>query len=195
MKTTTDNNRGFVLISSLIFLVVVTLLAVSAMNSSTLQEKMASNMREKSRAQQIADAALRQGEMLLEDTAFDTPPAPGSLVSIEDDEVLDANNDVAALKVWTPRGMLNDDDDDENDALAFLASGVWDSNQPMDYLLDQDAPTAEFYVEYDRCLPRDLSPNSRAICDGTAIYRITARAKGQNPSAVAVTQSLFAKHY
>ena len=56
---------GMVLMVSLIFLVLLTLLAVSAMHGTILQERMAGNTRDRMLAFQAAEAALRTGESLL----------------------------------------------------------------------------------------------------------------------------------
>jgi len=50
---------GFVLITSVIFLIVMTLLAVTAIRRSTLGEKLSNNMREQNLAFQAAEVALR----------------------------------------------------------------------------------------------------------------------------------------
>jgi type IV pilus assembly protein PilX len=52
-------HSGFVLVTSVIFLVVMTLLAVTAIRRSTLGEKLSNNMREQNLAFQAAEAALR----------------------------------------------------------------------------------------------------------------------------------------
>ncbi len=57
--------RGSALILSLIFLVIMTLIAVSAMRDTTLQERMAGNLRDRSLAFQAAEASLRDGETWL----------------------------------------------------------------------------------------------------------------------------------
>ncbi len=196
------SSRGFVLISSLIFLVVVTLLAVTAMNSSTVQETMASNLREKSRARQSADAALRQGELLLENAAFDTYQAPGSVVALKNEDNLLAGNTPATVKLWYSRGMLGDDDDDQDDedddTVAFLNKTLWADGGAMEYAFDSaDDGTApvQYYVEDHDFIPRDLNPDTAAVADGGVIYRVTARAEGENLAAVAVTQSLYEKNY
>lgn len=54
-----NQQRGFVLITSLIFLVVMTLLAATAIRRSTLGEKLSNNMREQNLAFQAAEVALR----------------------------------------------------------------------------------------------------------------------------------------
>lgn len=58
--------RGMVLILSLIFLTVVSLLAMAAMRGGVLQEKMAGNYQESLRAFQAAEAALRGAERYIE---------------------------------------------------------------------------------------------------------------------------------
>lgn len=72
MKHPISQSRGMALIISLLLLVAMTLLAVSAMRSTTLQEKMAANFNDREIAKQVAEAAVREvGNTLL-------PPAPGA---------------------------------------------------------------------------------------------------------------------
>lgn len=56
---------GMALMVSLIFLVLLTLLAVSAMHGTILQERMAGNTRDRMLAFQSAETALRAGDVLL----------------------------------------------------------------------------------------------------------------------------------
>ena len=53
------NEKGVALLTSLIFLVVLTILGLSAMRSTTMQERMSGNLRDQSIATQAAEAALR----------------------------------------------------------------------------------------------------------------------------------------
>lgn len=53
---------GAVLIVSLIFLLLMTIIGVTAMQTTTLQERMAGNTRDHNLAFQAAEAALREGE-------------------------------------------------------------------------------------------------------------------------------------
>jgi len=57
---------GAVLVVTLMILLVVTLLTVSNMRSSILQEKMAGNTNDRNVAFQAAESALREGEVFLE---------------------------------------------------------------------------------------------------------------------------------
>ncbi|MGN5139287.1 pilus assembly PilX family protein [Aeromonas sp. 164P] len=58
--------RGMVLILSLIFLVVISLLAMAGMRGGLLQEKMVGNYKETQLALQAAETALREAERYLD---------------------------------------------------------------------------------------------------------------------------------
>ncbi len=55
--------RGFVLLATLIFLIVLTLLQLGLANSTTAEEKVARNFRDQALALQAAEAALRDAEL------------------------------------------------------------------------------------------------------------------------------------
>jgi len=84
MKITTANNKqsGAALVVSLLILLVMTLIGVSSMQTSTMEEKMASNTREHQQAFEAAEAALRAAETHIEDdvtvtAGFDTTGTDG----------------------------------------------------------------------------------------------------------------------
>ncbi|WP_214512641.1 pilus assembly PilX family protein [Pseudomonas brassicacearum] len=54
--------RGMALLVSLVFLLLLTLIGLSSMQSATLQEKMTSSVMQRNQSFQIAEAALRMGE-------------------------------------------------------------------------------------------------------------------------------------
>jgi type IV pilus assembly protein PilX len=60
---------GAVLVVSLVILLVVTLLAVGSMRSSTLEEKMAGNTRDRNLAFQTTESAIREAEVFIEGIA------------------------------------------------------------------------------------------------------------------------------
>jgi type IV pilus assembly protein PilX len=75
---------GVTLVISLLFLLLLTILGVTSMNTSTLQEKMAGNLRDQDTALQAAESALRSGEDELntlwvsgKPNAGPTCPSPG----------------------------------------------------------------------------------------------------------------------
>jgi len=64
MKSTPlgHSQRGMALLVSLVFLLLLTLIGLSSMQSATLQEKMTSSVMLRNQSFQIAEAALRLGE-------------------------------------------------------------------------------------------------------------------------------------
>ena len=66
---TRSRQGGAVLAVSLIILLVVTLLAVGSMRSSTLEEKMAGNTRDRHLAFQTTESAIREAEVFVESIA------------------------------------------------------------------------------------------------------------------------------
>lgn len=60
-----SRQRGSALAIALIFLLLMTLLGVSAMRGSNMQERMAGNLRDRNMAFQSAEAGLRAGETWL----------------------------------------------------------------------------------------------------------------------------------
>lgn len=67
---------GVALITGLIFLVMLTLIALAAMQSTTLEERMAGNARSRDLAFQGSEAAVRAGEVIL--SAASLPAFNGS---------------------------------------------------------------------------------------------------------------------
>jgi type IV pilus assembly protein PilX len=66
-------HRGFVLVSSLLLLLVVTIIALSMFRGFGIQEKVAGNMREKQRALQAAESAQQFAENWLMNNASNAP--------------------------------------------------------------------------------------------------------------------------
>lgn len=60
--TAADLQSGAALVTGLIFLVILTLLGVTAMQTSTMEERMSGNARDRNIALQAAEAALRDAE-------------------------------------------------------------------------------------------------------------------------------------
>ncbi|HMB74618.1 MAG TPA: PilX N-terminal domain-containing pilus assembly protein [Gammaproteobacteria bacterium] len=62
--------RGAALIIALVFLIVLTMLGVSSMRTTTLQQRMAGNQRDSNLAFQAAEAGLREAEQFLRQAAL-----------------------------------------------------------------------------------------------------------------------------
>jgi len=84
MNTPRHHQTGAALIISMILLLVMTLIGVTAMQSTVLEEKMAGNYRDQNLAFQAAEAALREAESVIANggvtglTNFDADCTSGS---------------------------------------------------------------------------------------------------------------------
>ena len=72
------NEEGILLVTSLVLLVVLTLIGIVAMQSSTLQERMAGNVEQRDIAFQSAESGLRAGEVQFAAWGINTPAFDGT---------------------------------------------------------------------------------------------------------------------
>jgi type IV pilus assembly protein PilX len=93
--------RGAVLIVSLLFLVVLTMLGVTAMTATTFEERMAGNARDASVAQHSAEAALRRARDTIIGLAAPRP-LEGNFVTTTD------VNGLCVAGLCTPRPYVRD---------------------------------------------------------------------------------------
>ena len=85
--------RGAALITALMMLVILTMLGLSSMNTTTMEERMAANSQEVNRAFQTASTGL---EMAFDDAAsFDTSNTVASPYSLTNDEIGASGSDYA----------------------------------------------------------------------------------------------------
>ncbi len=94
------SQRGAVLIVSLLILLILTVIGVSSMQSSTLEEKMASNSRDRNIGFQSAETAMREAETYIESlvTTGGFTNANGLYAEIADEP------DPYAVATWTTSG-------------------------------------------------------------------------------------------
>lgn len=89
--------QGAVLVVSLIMLLVVTLIAVSGMQGTVMEEKMAGNTRDRNLAFQTTESALREAEIYIESLAsLGGFTGSGGLYGLLDDEPYYADEDTWA---------------------------------------------------------------------------------------------------
>ncbi len=97
------NQTGSALAVALVFTLLMTIIGVAAMQTATLQERMAGNLRDRNLAFQAAEAALREGEVWVPDNlaaletadvlenavAWDgaSSPAPSGGYTVDDDQL------------------------------------------------------------------------------------------------------------
>ncbi len=85
--------RGAVLVVSLIMLLIVTMIAVSSMQGTIMEEKMAGNIRDRNLAFQTAESSLREAETYVEGLAsMGSFTGSGGLYGLTDSEPYYANS-------------------------------------------------------------------------------------------------------
>ncbi len=167
-----QRQRGVVLVVALIMLVVITLLGVSAMQVTSLEERMAGNMRDRSLAFQSAEAALRDGERLLTQLALPAFDGTNGLYQAPA---------VNALPVWMQAdGRPQDAAFWNANARTYTGTVAGVSAQPR-YVIEEVArlPGVGDSLEGDTPVP-DIT-----------YYRVTARGLGGSATAVVVLQSTY----
>lgn len=159
------NQKGVVLVISLIMLLLLSLLAVSSMNTTIMEEKVTGNYKDKNTAFQAAEAALRAGEAYLNDTAT-LPAFDGSTPGLY--QPTTSGSSRWNLVDWSNAAQVV--------SYAGLA-GV--ASQPQ-YIIEELQPIID-------------SEDSQEV--GVALenqfYRITARAVGGTDTAVVMLQSVY----
>ena len=68
-RITMNKNSGSVLVISLLILLVLTIMGVTALNTTVMEERMSANTRQRNLAHQAAETALKDAEQWLSNTA------------------------------------------------------------------------------------------------------------------------------
>ena len=167
--------RGSALIVALVFLLVMTLIGVAAMQGTTQQESMASNARQRNLAFQAAEAALRAGETVLQGATLPTFNNTGANLGLRPVIPLtDFTTDVGTF--WL-------------DNYCWVAGTGCTSAQSQAYTgtLTEISTPPRYVVEE---LPRGGSAKAGALPD-EGLYRVTARSLGGVTDAVVILQSTY----
>lgn len=179
IETTRRGQGGVVLVISLLFLLVMTIIGVTAMSGASLQEKMAGNMRDKNLSFESAEAALRDAEI--------------SELSIDSLQPFNNTNG---------RYVLASNTGQQRFEVSNWRATEWKNNaNTIEYsepgVLPQLVAPPRFYIEQLPPVKLSLVPgNSLNVGteygEKTRIYhRITARGVGQTDTAVTILQSTF----
>lgn len=171
--------KGAVLIVSMLLLIIMTLLGLSSMRNTTLEEKMAGNSRDIQLAFNAAEAALRQAETYLQVASL--PP----FVNISFDTDGNHTGGVggyyqADTTIWKNIDW-SDVDDGSGTGMVLSVSAT-----PLQGVAAQPA----VYIEE---MPAILTGGSLEAGTPltTGMYRITARGVGGSNTAVAILQATF----
>ncbi len=176
---TSAHARGAALVVGLLILLVITIIGLSSMRSTLLEERMAGNLRDRARAFEAAEAALRAAE--------------GWLLSQGSRPL---TNSGSPYEVWTANGP----DPDTSNATPWwfentIDAAWWSSNARSHsyYLLPS---TPGYVVEEMQFVPDSGTLNiGTGTTTGRWFYRITARATGADSATEVLLQSTYAVRF
>ena len=154
--------KGAVLVTGVIFLVVLTILVLSIMRSATLEERMAGNARNRQIALQAAEAVIRDAENTLLGKTAASPVDPLYIEGF-------TANCTNGFCERNPQKWKDIDWDDDSTETRTFATG---SGLSISKVTSQP----RYYVEY---ISKEDTPNCPKV-----VYRITARGVGPDYSTV-----------
>ncbi len=174
---------GAVLVISMIFLVVLTLLGISAMRTTVLEEKMAGNYKSCQIAFQSAEAAMRAGEVWLQSQTArpntSTANQTGSNVWLLNAPL---PLDPAVKPNWW------DDADNSWWTTATYATEYADSMQGI-------AANPRYVREEQTYLKDSLNVGIKGDSSGRVFYRVTARGVGATGQTSSILQSTYTRRF
>ncbi|MHB8455660.1 MAG: pilus assembly PilX family protein [Acidiferrobacterales bacterium] len=187
------DESGATLVIALIFLLLLTIIGITAVTTSSLQEKMAGNVRDQQVAFESAESALRNGETwlsTLSQAANSKPVTNSSLPCMNE-----SSTPPVVCAFGTP-GDFMDTTHNANygttwwdaDAVEYGVAGTQEITQAY-----QDP---RYVIEFRSFVPDNLNmgPGYNATA-GSTYYRVTAYGWGGTESAVSIIQSNYLKRY
>lgn len=158
-----QTERGAALIVALVFLVALTLLGVSSMRTTTLQQRMAGNTRDSNLAFQAAESGLREAERFLEQSTLRAFSGNSGL--------LQRQYDAGAASFWTTYDWDN---------ASFTAAALPGIAEPPRYVIEALPP-----------VPGDGDSLRFGALPDSEFYRVTSRAVGGTTDTVRILQSTY----
>ncbi len=175
MSTTKQSFKqsGMVIIVGLIFLMILTLIGISAMNSTALSEKLTQNLRDSTAAFEAAEASMGDGEAWLQ--AQVTSPLAVTACT------------ASPCNVWAT-DMLG--------TVYQQPATWWQANaKTFSGTLYGVARQPQYIIEFHSFVPYELSPDSLGKGQGYYYYRVNARGTGATSNAQVNLQSIYVTQY
>lgn len=199
----TSVQGGFALLMALIFLLLISMLAIAASQHALLQERMAGSLRNAQQSRMSAETALRGAEYLL----WSRASQPSARLHCTENAISPDDGCVVYRSYGAPYAA-------KGDVTRFRSAPGWLSDIGVAYL----GPARRGYTSHPSQATAKLAENPRYLIEDLGverppgvsglhesgntgpnnggqvaihIYRITARATGGNANAVSIVQSTF----
>jgi len=175
-KFTLQQQTGSALIVSLSILLVLTILGVSAMRTTSLQEKMAGNARDTDVAFQAAESAIREAERFLDTIG---------------NRDLFSNTGGVGGGYWLPRG---------NNPEAWTVEANWAAANTAAYNNAQIAQQPLFIIQAVEAdvggednIQGGIGYGGGGLTPEYGVFQITARGFGVSPNSRVMLQSMYGR--
>jgi type IV pilus assembly protein PilX len=155
--------QGSALIVAMVLLLVMTLLGVTAVRNTTLQERMAGNLRDSNLAFQAAERALRDGETFLRGAVLPAFTDANGLLTMQEDAGQPA--------FWNAYDW---------DGNSRTAAGVLEVARDPFYVIEELPP-----------VPDEGGSERFGPLPDIGFYRVTAQGVGGSVDAVAILQTTY----
>jgi type IV pilus assembly protein PilX len=174
----TTRQQGAVLIVSLIILLIMTLIGLSSMQNTTLEEKMAGNYRDKNLSFQAAEMTLREGEGWLAEQIKEPELSTDSCSSNCD--VWDSDTLLAALS-----------------SSSYLDNTLWSDGRARTatITIPEVAASPEYFLEFELDKRDRLNIGQQQDSTVRIYYGVVAQGVGGSVSTKTVLQSIYTRRF
>lgn len=200
-----NKQRGAILVLSILLLIVLTIISISSITTTVLQEKSTHNVFNTQLAFQASETALRSAEEFIRSTPS-RPPAHSSctqncdIVWREDLIGETYGNGTFTNNWWAATNKVTNDNWWTSIGHS-IPNATANDGTPITVNVSDVASQPRFIAEELAFIPDDLNPNTRATGRGLAFYRITSRGTGGEATVAGVNpaqvylQSIFGKRF
>jgi len=173
--------QGAVLIMSMVFLLIMTMLGVSAFNSTTMEEKMSANMRDRMVALQAAEVALEAGQEYMDSISAVSNFGDGS------NGLYSTNDEVWQTLDWDDFG--EDADDDPNPPVVKVTGVLSEVAAPPMYIIEMgnEIDSEEETLNLSGGYGDDVGGG------GATVFKLTAYGTGSSANSRAILQATYGK--
>ncbi len=194
--------QGAALVIALLILTLLSLIGITALQTTALQEKMAGNLRDEHLAFQAAEAALRAGEAYLQNLPYPVPPGAPPGVDLNPEGLYWPPYPCALQRweqanIWTSAGSRA-----YAGTLAYIKQPSDDRYlQAPRYIIENLSYYYENCSDACVCTPKksearpsgDSSLKHKALDNYGGSFRVTARGVGSTTDAVVILQSYYTR--
>jgi len=189
VRLSMKQQRGAVLVVSLLLLLVMTVLALGASQTTRLQERMSANMRDRDLAFESSEAGLRNGERIIDSLTVAPTPCTSGRCQVYDRAFLPTAMAFQTQTWWDTQswGYKTDvtfDSTHRTAASGGLISGSGMAGADPQFVVEELEEVTDALT-----VPPTGPPPSRIY------YRVTSASQGGSAQAQVVLQSTFARRY